>query len=713
EVALALPAGLALDTATGAITGEPAAASPATVYTITGTGGGAPLTDTLTLEVRDSFGAPRFAYTLDWDGNMARTWRVDAETGSLVAVSTAPTDLRPFRAVPDPLGRFLYVSHFGTGSLAVYRIDQTSGALSLEQLLSVGSAAFELEMAPTGRYLIAGDVGTNALVSFNIDVDTGLVSANPSPVSFNGPSGLTLNAAGDRLFAASLADSRIASFSVDPATGEILAELDSETTPGPVGMALNSAESFLYTANSGVDALTWFTVDQASGDLTRVNSVFSGEEPVSISVDPADDRLSVANLGGRRIESFTINPNGGVVLDDTIDLAGSATNLVQLQIGDALLAPLFEEGLVSTTCFEIASDDLVAGPLQPAGGRASDLTVVATATQATLEPDFVYAGNLTSGDVTPLQWNALSATLDTVGSPVMTGGKPTDVALSLDGEQLFVADQLDDAVVSLDRDPLTGLLSMTGNVGAAGSLTRSVAVAPYGDELFALANDGLTRFGFDAFGVLTEIASAPAGDTPQDIAVAPDGRHVFVANRLSGDISVFAVGTDSLTEIAASPFVDGGEQSERDLALSPDGRLLAVTTADADRVRLYDVDLATGDLAFRQEVAVGDDPRDVEWSIDGRQLYVALYRDSTVAFLDRSLADALSVRGSVVVGDGPIALDVDRSGSRLWIAAFDGDLVDSLGIDGSGNLTRLDSSPIGADTGPAALASRSTQAALE
>ncbi|MHC4895314.1 MAG: lactonase family protein, partial [Planctomycetota bacterium] len=425
--------------------------------------------------------------------------------------------------------------------------------------------------------------------------------------------------------------------------------------------------------------------------------VFSGEEPVAVIVDTTGTRLSVANLGGRQIESFNIAVNRKLQLIDTIALPGSATNLVELPVVDGLLAPLFDEQLISLTRYDEVENLLIDRSVQAVSGRASDLTLVATSRH-------VYTANLGAGDVQALAWNPLSNQLETNGPSIATGGKPSDLALSLDGSQLLVADQMDAAVLALSRDLQTGELDLPGANGPAGPLTRALAINPKDGGILAIANGGLTQFDLDNDGSLSSVASVAAGTTPEDLVISPDGRFAYVANRVSGDISAFAIGEGQLTELPASPYSDGGVSSTRSVALSPDGRLLAVSAGELDRIRIFEVDRATGELTFQQDCHVGDDPRDLTWSLNGRRLYVALYRDNAVAYADRKVDDQLILRGSLVAGEGPLGITLDPSGEQLFVAAYDSDTVEVLDIAPDGALTRSDSFPAGNGVGPAAIA---------
>ena len=81
---------------------------------------------------------------------------------------------------------------------------------------------------------------------------------------------------------------------------------------------------------------------------------------------------------------------------------------------------------------------------------------------------------------------------------------------------------------------------------------------------------------------------------PAAIVVSPDGRHLYVTIRFTGDIVGFAIDADqNLTEIGRWP---GGGTTPRDARLSPSGRYLLVANQDNGTLAIFRRDVETGAL---------------------------------------------------------------------------------------------------------------------
>ena len=107
----------------------------------------------------------------------------------------------------------------------------------------------------------------------------------------------------------------------------------------------------------------------------------------------------------------------------------------------------------------------------------------------------------------------------------------------------------------------------------------------------------------------------PVGNEPRDLAVAPDGRHVYLTHGYGSPFKVTVIDT-ATNQVVATILPDAGLPGG--LVVSPDGRHVYVTHVIHKYVSV--IETATNSLitAFRVEV----NPGAVAVTPDGRYLYV-------------------------------------------------------------------------------------------
>lgn len=181
------------------------------------------------------------------------------------------------------------------------------------------------------------------------------------------------------------------------------------------------------------------------------------------------------------------------------------------------------------------------------------------------------------------------------------------------------------------------------------------------------------------------IVAAPQVTVRRGIAVAAsrDGRTLAVAHERRRTVAVVGRGG------AADRIVDVGGQPV-DLALAPDGRLLAVTTAAWDEPGVVLVDPRTAATLRRH--AVGPAPGQVAFSRDGGRLVVAGgEQEGTLHVLDgRGTAVARRHR----VGLVPRGLAVTRDGGTAWVALNAEEAVVRIDLRTGRHLQRLTTPPL-------------------
>ena len=135
------------------------------------------------------------------------------------------------------------------------------------------------------------------------------------------------------------------------------------------------------------------------------------------------------------------------------------------------------------------------------------------------------------------------------------------------------------------------------------------------------ATIGISPVRADASPVLA-YTSVP--DTPDDLAVSPDGARVYVAASAPGlllDIDPVSTAIRSRTRVGETP---------RGIAFSPDGSTALVVNISSDTVSVMDV--PTG--ALTRTIAVADAPEAVAFRRDGRRAYVTHTGVAAITVLD-------------------------------------------------------------------------------
>jgi PQQ-dependent catabolism-associated beta-propeller protein len=181
------------------------------------------------------------------------------------------------------------------------------------------------------------------------------------------------------------------------------------------------------------------------------------------------------------------------------------------------------------------------------------------------------------------------------------------LALALAGPLVFVTNERDGTISVIDSrsDTLAGTIKVGD---------RPRGIQSHGGRIYVAVSDQLRRKvnDVDRIAVLDAATHQPvktykAGVDPEQLAVSPDGSHLFVANEDAGLASII----DTRTGRAIAELEVGLEPEG--VAVSPDGRWLYVTGESSSTVTIIDT-------AARKVIAhllVGSRPRGVAFTSDG------------------------------------------------------------------------------------------------
>jgi YVTN family beta-propeller protein len=270
--------------------------------------------------------------------------------------------------------------------------------------------------------------------------------------------------------------------------------------------------------------------------------------------------------------------------------------------------------------------------------------------------------NTTAYDDSPWE-TALSAgaygispwgTISDTGRAISVGGNPSGIVVAPDGD-LVVA--IYNQGKLLEVNPASGSIAWTASVGLS---PEWPAITPDGTTVLVPNAGSDTVTAVDIATGAVE-ATIPVGSIPTDIAIPPGGSSAYVTD--SGSGSVTPIDLETFQPLAAIPVGSGPIAA----AATPDGQSIVISLSTAGAVVLLNV--ATGQVSA--PIQVGGSPYGIAVSPDGTTAYV---NDSPGAVIpvDLTTDTALAAypagsfpNGNAISPDGQYLLSADYSGSTV------------------------------------------------
>ena len=288
---------------------------------------------------------------------------------------------------------------------------------------------------------------------------------------------------------------------------------------------------------------------------------------------------------------------------------------------------------------------------------------------------------------------------------------PALVVQTPDGEQVFVTGN--DTLTVFDRDSVTGLLryrSMYNNdsdnvEGLSGAVGLDVSSDSSQVFVTGQLDDSLVVFDRSTSGDLTlraifkdgvdDVDGVDGLDGAGNVVVSPENNQVFVTGFDDNALVVFD--RDTSGELTYRTSIQNGDddveglRGAEDLAVSPDGRQVFVTGSKNDTLVVFDRDLVSGELSYRQTFSNGQDEIDgldgidaIQLSTDGSQIFVTGEFDNAVAVFTRDIDnnDVISYQRKYTNGangvsglSGPVSLALSPDNTSLFVSNWDGGVV--------------------------------------
>jgi 6-phosphogluconolactonase (cycloisomerase 2 family) len=560
-------------------------------------------------------------------------------------------------------------------------------------------APSSVAVSPDNKHVYVANYVTDSVVVFERDTSAGTLAVFAMETDgmggvdgMDGPRSVAVSPDGSHVYVASYADGAVVAFSRNASTGALTyveTEWDDDSgvdgLDGARSVIVSPDNDHVYVAGSIDDAVAVFGRNTTTGELTFVE----------VHKDDSQGG-TVDGLDGAR--SVIVSPDNNHVyvasdMDDAVTVFDRNTTTGEL------------------TFVEVHKDD-------SQGGTVDGL---ASARSVAIDPDgdHVYAAGDGDHAVAVFYRNKSSGALTFVemqqdGAGGVDGlDDARSLTVSPDGNHVYALGYSDDAIVAFWRNGATGALTFADvkmHTSPAYTMNeldgaRSVAVSPDGNHVYVAArqDDALTAFSHEGTtGELHRIETVNESMPPVDgltgansITVSPDGKHVYVASVEDDAVAVFSrtvpLGTLDFVEMEQDNL--GGVDSlnfATSVIVSPDGKHVYVTAAIDDAITAFWRHPTTGELTVIDDYVDGDNGGFVDGldgaysaaiSPDGYHVYVAGNQDDAVAVFVRNATTGRLTFIQIVTDSGPVAngLDGARSvgvspdGKHVYVASSDAD----------------------------------------
>jgi 6-phosphogluconolactonase len=555
-----------------------------------------------------------------------------------IAGSPFPTTYASGWIVFTPSGKFAWTENYPNNAEA-FSVDTTTGVLTSLGPVALGSGTSDVEITPKGNFLYAANNGDSTISGFAINATTGALTAVPGSPFAGGPgcASSLIHPSGKFVYGQNF-DATISAFSINQKTGT-LTPVPGSPFPGPPFAGNTNIRAtpnglFIYD-EPDTGGITGFSVNLSTGALTQIaGSPFApGASGFTALPDPGSNFLYLENYlgdaGQAPIMTFSIDPGTGALTQiGSQGLVGQTASWLAFTTGAAAVkyTPTFayitNSGGNSITEYNIAGGGLT----QLTGSPITD-TNGPQASVATTDNKFLYTGN-TNGSVSEHKIASTGALSKIKGSPITGLTNPVAMAARFVDTLscgpyywVYAADQAANNVDVYNRNPTTGVLSVSDIASAEGIGPSAIALDPFGAfTLLANTGSGDLYIGAPCVGFLSTVAT---GTSPVAMLIDPSNQFVYVANSGDGTVSGYALTLASpyLTPLSGSPWTAGTTPSA--LVTDPWGNYLYVANSGSDTISAFTINPLSGALAaISGPFSTAGSPSALAVSNNGNLLYV-------------------------------------------------------------------------------------------
>ncbi|WP_245970521.1 lactonase family protein [Pseudochryseolinea flava] len=303
-------------------------------------------------------------------------------------------------------------------------------------------------------------------------------------------------------------------FKYDPIKAKLTLLQTINDRDSPSFLTVHPNGKFLYAVNrmavdqthSEVGSVSAYQIDQKTGKLTLINHVSAfGKGPCHISVDRTGKFAFVSNYHEGNLVVYRLLSDGS--LGEVTDSKKYSYNGKQSHVHCAIPSPDNKFLLVT----DLGADKI-----------------------------YKYKLDLVNGRIIPADQPELS---------VAPGAGPRHLTFSMNGKNVYLAEELTSTIASFSYQPLTSSATILQDTLRAipasykdKNSSADIRVDPKGKYVYQSQRglDALSIFAIGLHGKLKYVGTqSSAGKTPRNFVFTPSGQHLLVANQDTDNVVIF------------------------------------------------------------------------------------------------------------------------------------------------------------------------------
>ncbi len=457
-----------------------------------------------------------------------------------------------------PDGNYLYVVGQNENAVAVFARNVIDGSLSLVQVIRNNQNGnndmnfpVNVKVSPDGRHVLVTSYADNAITWFHRNNNDGslvyagsLTNDTVTGDVLLGASGLSISKDGKSVYVASSDGGSLDVFYRNQNTGDLsfensFSEAHNNVSglEGTVEVTVSGDDQQVYVAGTGSNALVVFNRNTITGEIAHQETLLDGEHdiidldfPVAIAVSDKFSDVYLADFGSNALLSFNKNTTEST-LDFGFSERGSGLGVTGLRGGETAV-------------------------ISPDGNY---LYVAAKEGDAVS----IFARNQSDGSLTYIDYLEDGNGLDGLNGA-------TEIIISANGADVYIAGFWDNTVTHFQRDVSTGLLTFSDK-----------------------EKDGL--FGVDGI------------SGTNSLVFSENENYVYAAGFWDSAISVFARNTDGTLDFVDAFFdgengIDGLEGITKIIANSDQTKLYALGSTE-EAIAIFNINNQNGMLDYQEMIA--------------------------------------------------------------------------------------------------------------